>query len=826
MRITRKSDALVFHKVLGVIPFCREANAPVEAWRVFFENGSYQDYTAEQLLVEQEMKEEKGKNVLSYLRSVSQFSRIAVSDDVEIGLYKKYERLGFIAEDSPLADYLEAGSRPDMPGNKRGRVLDGYPIFPFGCNASQYKAVCNALVGKMSVIQGPPGTGKTQTILNIVANLIISSKSVEIVSNNNSAVQNIAEKLQKYDLAWLLAFLGNNENKTRFYSSQNGLYPDLIEWKCEDLPGLKCRINELCSFLQEGYAALERVASLEQELRDVRLQRELQAQVDSSGNGVSLWRKPKNSRGVLSVINDVESQVRGHGRLSIWQRVRLALKGVKLSANPDILSLETKYYEMRECEVEDELSKARAVSANIEAMSKEMQQLSLRWLRGVLYERYGNRGPARDVFEKQNVELRDARAFLSEYPIVLSTTFSATSNVSSDTVFDYLIMDEASQVDVAAGALALSVCRNAVVVGDEKQLPNVVTEEERCAAQLLWQRYEIAPGYAFEQTSFLCSVTTLMPWVNVTLLKEHYRCEPSIIGFCNAQFYGGELVCMRGEAQESGRPVLRLCSTGEGNFARGTVNRRQAEMIAKEILPEVMTQYSDVGVIAPYNNQVAVIREELDKAGYLDVQVATVHKFQGRENDAIILSTVDNNVRAFVDDPHLVNVAVSRAKNLFVLVVSGNEQPVSNVRDLMQYIIYHKGGVQESRLRSVFDLLYKEKAAQKWEVLAGRRHVSRFDSENLMWFLLKNILANRQYGNLDVIPFYPLRNLVGCGTELSDEERSYALHPWTHLDFLVYNKVTHEPVLAIEVDGTAYHFEGSDQSRRDAMKNSVWRNSD
>ena len=51
-----------------------------------------------------------------------------------------------------------------------------------------------ALTNQISVIQGPPGTGKTQTILNIIANLLRDKKSVLVVSNNNSATENVLEK--------------------------------------------------------------------------------------------------------------------------------------------------------------------------------------------------------------------------------------------------------------------------------------------------------------------------------------------------------------------------------------------------------------------------------------------------------------------------------------------------------------------------------------------------------------------------------------------------------------------------------------------------------
>ena len=46
---------------------------------------------------------------------------------------------------------------------------------------------------------------------------------------------------------------------------------------------------------------------------------------------------------------------------------------------------------------------------------------------------------------------------LQEYPVILSTTFSSRDSLNTDVVYDYLIMDEASQVDIATGALAFPV---------------------------------------------------------------------------------------------------------------------------------------------------------------------------------------------------------------------------------------------------------------------------------------------------------------------------------------------------------------------------------
>ena len=118
-------------------------------------------------------------------------------------------------------------------------------IFPFGCNNSQYKAVKRAMENQISVIQGPPGTGKTQTILNIIANILMQGKTVQIVSNNNSATENVYEKLSslKYNLGFVVATLGKSKNKKIFIEQQKANYPDFSSWKTEE-----CAAGEACIF--------------------------------------------------------------------------------------------------------------------------------------------------------------------------------------------------------------------------------------------------------------------------------------------------------------------------------------------------------------------------------------------------------------------------------------------------------------------------------------------------------------------------------------------------------------------------------------------------
>ena len=52
-----------------------------------------------------------------------------------------------------------------------------------------------------------------------------------VVSNNNSATHNVAEKLEKKDAVFLTAFLGSLANKQKFLDTQTGVYPDMHDWE-------------------------------------------------------------------------------------------------------------------------------------------------------------------------------------------------------------------------------------------------------------------------------------------------------------------------------------------------------------------------------------------------------------------------------------------------------------------------------------------------------------------------------------------------------------------------------------------------------------------
>lgn len=787
-------------------------------WHLVF-NDFELDYKKSELTIRENcLKDKKSNDTFQYLKEVAALSTIK-NDKGELVLKKYYEKVGFISRDTVLSKFLN-------PISKTEKQLKKYIIFPFGCNQSQYRAVRNALENQISVIQGPPGTGKTQTILNIIANILISGQNVVIVSNNNSATLNVLEKLEKekYGMDFLVAALGNSDNKTKFVAEQTGQYPDLSDWEMalEDKISLN-EVNQIAEQLQHVYKLQEDIARLKVCKYEIEIEsKHFFEYVDDTGadyDAIKVRGKMSSDR-VMQLWQELQSRADNEKKMSLFAKFRsIIVYGIadwnfyKQDLSKIITVLQGMFYKQSLREIAQELVDKEQELINSKGdYDKQLEEKSLKYLKSEIASRYNWR-ERRKVFIEDDL-YKKSKEVLSEYPIVLSTTFSARTSLNpNDIEYDYVIMDEASQVDISTGSLALSCAKHAVIVGDLKQLPNVVDSDTHEKADLIREKYSLGAAYDFANKSFLQSIVEAIPNVTQTLLKEHYRCHPRIISFCNQKFYNNELVIMT-EDDELNESLMAI-KTAEGNHRRNNYNQRQIDIIKEEILPTLDIPVEEIGIIAPYNEQVDEIRKQIP-----NIDVATVHKFQGREKDIIILSTVDDQIKDFTDDPYLLNVAVSRAKKRLIVVVSGNKQEKKgNIIDLISYIQYNKLEVIDSQIFSVFDYLYEQYTDKRWEYLKKHKKISQYDSENLAYALICEVL--KEYPTYDVACFVQLSMVVKDLGALDDEEVKYLMNPATHLDFLIFNKLSKQPILAIEIDGYSFHKNGTIQAERDKKKNHI-----
>jgi len=789
---------------------------------VCFKNNVERDYYKSQLDIQESYLNKKdAANVFDYIKETSKLSNLKNESNGEQLLPKKFKKISFLRSDVALTKYLNPKSLKES--------IDGeyIPIFPFGCNNSQYVAVKRAMENQISVIQGPPGTGKTQTILNIIANILIQGKTVQVVSNNNSATENVFEKLSssKYNLGFIVATLGKSDNKTNFINNQKTNYPDFTSWKSDDIQDdFMQQVQEKSKKLKTVFDKQERLAQLNQELNRLKIERkyfneylnETNVTVDytkykrsmKSNKWMKLWQECQS-------ISEVNKDINFFLKLKFFFKYGLYNFSIySLEISQIITTFQAFYYETRENEILKELDDITAYLNNTSNhLLDNLTNDSMKFLKNYLANKY-EKNTYRQLFTSEDF-LKNPYDILNEYPVILSTTFSSRDSLNNNVVYDYVIMDEASQVDIATGALAMSCAKNMVIVGDTNQLPNVVDKHTEIRADAIFNQYNLSKGYRFTN-SFLQSVLEVMPNVTQTMLREHYRCHPKIIEFCNQKFYRGNLIIMTEDHGE--KDVLKVIKTVKGNHSRNHFSQRQIDIIKNEIIPNDITNKKETGIISPYNNQVQSLKEQID-----GIEQATVHKFQGKEKDTIIISTVEDEITDFVDDPYLLNVAVSRAKKKLILVVTGNEQNKErNIMDLIDYIQYNNFEVVESNVYSIFDYLYKQYTKERKLFLNKNNRKLEYDSENLMYTLLEEILKNDDYKMLDFVCHFPVNMLIKNPYLLNDDECLYAMNPATHVDFLVYNRISKRAILAIEVDGYAFHQKETAQAKRDLLKNHIF----
>ena len=780
-------------------------------WKIEYNSGRTFYYNTENVrIIPNSLSDKESASVFDYLIQMAQFSEIKNHDGENL-LLKNLQKAQFISKESILTQYLN-------PKIKTPFILHNSPIiFPFGCNNSQIKAVKAALSNPISIIQGPPGTGKTQTILNIIANLLIENKTVLVVSNNNAATANVYEKLasEKYGLNFICATLGKQENVDAFIKTQNIAYPlYLNEWG-----NLPISYIELVKYFDNK----ERLSQIRNELSSITTEYNYYIQANPGLKYSSKKIKTISSSAIIKLLHKIQYRLSEKEKFSNLFKFYLFLAyGIgnwrfwETDIQKTISTIQEAFYRQKK---EELLQEAEEKNKEISSTAPEkIYEAGLIKLKRSIARKF-LKSQFRRYFENSKDLFFNPSDVTQEYPVVLSTTFSsrATLGCSQDFLFDYVIMDEASQVDVVTGALALSCAKNAVIVGDEKQLPNVIEEQIKPIIKNIFDKTKLPQGYCF-LNSFLSSLKQILPDTLQTLLREHYRCHPKIINFCNQQFYNGELLVMTEDNNEP--DVLSIIETAPGNLCTNRYNQRQIDIIKKEVLPNYNKDFSEIGIIAPYNNQTDEIKKQIN-----GIEASTVHKFQGREKDYIILSTVDNEITPFADDPNILNVAITRAKKKLTVIISGNPQPEnSNIMSLVKYVQYNNFKLIKSNINSIFDFLYRHDTEEKLKFISQKDKISKFDSENAMNKLLKKILSEDKYHKYSFAFEMPIRDIFSKEFlfTLPEELMQYAYHPWTHVDFVLFNRITKQILFGIEVDGYTYHKTGSIQAQRDKMKNQIF----
>ena len=277
---------------------------------------------------------------------------------------------------------------------------------------------------------------------------------------------------------------------------------------------------------------------------------------------------------------------------------------------------------------------------------------------------------------------------------------------------DLLILDEAGQCSPEIAAASFSLAKKAIIVGDEYQLQPVHNIDFLLDTTLAFRSELINDDNEMDKLiefGLSCSHGNVMRIAKKCckycyndktkglFLSEHRRCYDEIIEYCNELVYDGLLIPLRNSDEEK-KDLQRILDKkkyplmGYYNISSTSADReytsRRNEFEALQISQWLYNNYDRIcdlyiksnseinpknilAIITPFSSQARLIRNCLnkilkDKAKNIDV--GTVHTFQGGEKNIIIFSTTYGSADSgtFINNnKNLMNVAVSRAKDAF-----------------------------------------------------------------------------------------------------------------------------------------------------------------
>jgi uncharacterized protein len=260
------------------------------------------------------------------------------------------------------------------------------------------------------------------------------------------------------------------------------------------------------------------------------------------------------------------------------------------------------------------------------------------------------------------------------YNLVAGTTWLFANADVRDNPVDVLIVDEAGQLSLVDALVASTAAKNVVLLGDPLQLPQVAqaTHPNRSGDSVL---------------EHVLGDDETMPAERGVFLSETRRMHPDVCAFISESIYQGRLTSYPDCAQQTTEFGTGLRWLTAEHVGCSTESPAEAELIAEEIERLIGTRWTndkgkvakitpdDVMVVAPYNDQVNLLRRVLDaRPATRGVPVGTVDKFQGKEAAAVFFSmtasSADDAPRGteFLFSRNRLNVAISRARCLAYLV--------------------------------------------------------------------------------------------------------------------------------------------------------------
>jgi len=670
------------------------------------------------------------------------------------------------------------------------QIFNKLKEIPYQLSVEQKKAVVNALTNDVSYIQGPPGTGKSFTIsaLSLAASslgqkvLVTSQKlpAVEIVFSkitkvlgHESCLFLSDDKERKIQTKLAIANILERSRLQEYDADEKNLLIS-VNSTVERLERSKEQLSDIYRLLNEHYKnneafldALDRVSQIYPDAQmdftsvktesnedpDVDMKeilqtcRDIRDKARRNGGKVVLSDALKLKVNVLALMQRMGASIEDYRKYredyleemvilaedksAAWRvKERIDPEQVRYLRNSQIVALQ-KLYEWDANG--DNLLAKKLTSENKARVSELMIQKgspeSLRAFTARL------RWKTKSRVDSANKKI-DFNKLFEVFPIVLGEIKALHPYLPFESeIFDLVIIDEASQVNLAEIVPILYRAKKICIVGDHKQLgiaAGGLMFLNKFFERLMWQRhFDNMPGKVLtvdeaKQRNLLVTDSSILDLArneanalltekNSNTLREHFRSLPMLAEFTSNEFYkdNPNEEGLRVMTSTPGRQKLIAFKNIEVQGTRTSgVNKSNHDEVNKVIelisgilmndknedlrelwdIDEIKTTPT-VGVVSFISDQITALEDgclktfSVEDMRRIDLMIGTPEKFQGNERDVIIFTpSVDETCSrsvGFMEEATRFNVATSRAR-LFTFFVHGK---IPNNMERMQRLI-------------------------------------------------------------------------------------------------------------------------------------------
>lgn len=649
-------------------------------------------------------------------------------------------------------------------------IFDELTRLPFSLSRSQKTAIYRALRNDISYIQGPPGTGKSFTISALAIAASEMGMKVLVASQKRPAVDIVHEKVTNIlGKSACLYISDDQQTKQRTRGVINELLGKATDYQTSSEKNeLKRIIDTVNTLVSERQEYAKKIYEFESELRQYYDNN--QKALDSRKVLEEDFDLPETTIKKINLLNSNESRLkarklldkcteireesrRNRGKISLVSAVKLKILSTAVLR---ALDFDIDQYKKHKEEVVIRALTFSTHLANAQHLQKSVVDQPLEVTRKTFHRRNKELYPANptesilaDLLSKSHLvrinhllqerKYRDALdAFYKRlhwksahrvksankkinfdllfkiFPIVMGEIKSLHPYLPfEEESFDLLILDEASQVNLAEIFPILFRAKRFCIVGDHKQLgikAGGVIFLSKVFEKLTWNKHFLGiHGYPLDfktagERDLLVSQSSILDLVRndlnpitaaPVLLNEHFRSLPMLAEFTSDQFYSEEgsgeglrimtalpkkkaidafmdlqVATNREESSQINKGEVDLTLEIIESFARSTPIPITQRVFS--IPPLDRKEAISVGVVSFIRDQVNFIKEEVlrrlsdDEQEKISLMIGTPEEFQGNERDVMIFTpSIDENQKrskAFMEDRNRFNVATSRAK--------------------------------------------------------------------------------------------------------------------------------------------------------------------